>query len=46
MSDGETPEEAIINGKDALQCWVQACKDAGRNKKSSLVPMLLRGNLE
>ncbi len=31
MSDGETPEEAIVNGKDALQCWVQACKDDGRN---------------
>lgn len=30
MSDGETPEEAIENGKDALECWIQACKEAGR----------------
>ena len=30
MSDGETPEEAMINGKDALKCWVQACKESGK----------------
>ncbi len=30
MSDGETPEEAIRNGKDALECWIIACKEAGR----------------
>lgn len=24
MSDGETPEEAIINGKDAFHCWIAA----------------------
>ena len=30
MSDGETPEETIRNGKDALECWIQACKEAGR----------------
>lgn len=30
MSDGETPEEAIQNGKDALECWIAACKEAGR----------------
>ncbi|MCK5720510.1 MAG: type II toxin-antitoxin system HicB family antitoxin [Thiomargarita sp.] len=30
MSDGETPEETIKNGKDALKCWLQACKEAGR----------------
>jgi antitoxin HicB len=30
MSDGETPEEAIINGEDAKQCWIQACREAGR----------------
>lgn len=30
MSDGETPEEAIKNGADALQCWIQACKESGR----------------
>jgi len=30
MSDGKTPEEAIENGKDAIQCWLQACKEDGR----------------
>ena len=30
MSDGETPEEAMENGNDALECWIQACKEAGR----------------
>ena len=30
MSDGETPEEAIENGKDAIMCWIQACKEEGR----------------
>ena len=30
MSDGDTPEEAIENGKDALECWIQACKEDGR----------------
>lgn len=30
MSDGETPEEALKNGEDALKCWIQACQDTGR----------------
>ncbi len=30
MSDGKTPEEAIKNGKDALECWIIACKEEGR----------------
>lgn len=30
MSDGETPAEAIENGKDALECWISACKEMGR----------------
>ncbi|WP_256091607.1 type II toxin-antitoxin system HicB family antitoxin [Candidatus Thiosymbion oneisti] len=30
MSDGETPEETIRNGQDTLACWIQACKEAGR----------------
>ena len=37
MSDGETPEEAIINGEDAKQCWIQACMQGlsqGPNKKA------------
>jgi antitoxin HicB len=30
MSDGETPEEAMINGKDALAAWLKAAEDARR----------------
>ena len=26
MSDGETPEEAIANGKDAVESWIHAAK--------------------
>ena len=30
MSDGETPEEAIENGKDAVAAWIQAARESGR----------------
>jgi antitoxin HicB len=30
MSDGETPEEAVRNGADAVGCWLQAMREAGR----------------
>jgi antitoxin HicB len=30
MSDGETPEEAIRNGADAVRCWIEAMREAGR----------------
>lgn len=30
MSDGETPEEAMSNGKDAAAAWLQAAKESGR----------------
>lgn len=29
MSDGETPEEAMANGKDALKAWLAAMREAG-----------------
>lgn len=31
MSDGETPEEAMANGKDALAAWLEAAEDIGRD---------------
>ena len=31
MSDGETIEEAISNGNDAVACWIHAAKEAGRS---------------
>lgn len=30
MSDGDTPEEAMANGKDTLEAWLQAAAEAGR----------------
>jgi antitoxin HicB len=30
MSDGATPEEAIRNGADAVRCWIDAMREAGR----------------
>lgn len=31
MSDGETEEDAIENGKDALDAWIKASRAAGRD---------------
>ena len=30
MSDGETVEEAIANGSDAVKCWITVAKEKGR----------------
>ena len=30
MSDGDTVEEAIANGVDAVQCWTSVAKEKGR----------------
>jgi len=30
MSDGETLEEAVENGSDAIACWIDAAKESGR----------------
>lgn len=30
LSDGETPEEALINAYDAIACWIEAARDQGR----------------
>ena len=30
MSDGETPEEAVANGEDAVVAWLQAVRETGR----------------
>ena len=29
-SDGETPEEALQNGYDAIACWIEAALEMGR----------------
>ena len=30
MSDGETPEEALANVRDAIAAWIEAAHDLGR----------------
>lgn len=30
MSDGDTPEEAIANARDAIMTWIEAAHDLGR----------------
>lgn len=30
MSDGETPEEAISNVRDAIAVWIEAAQEMGR----------------
>ncbi|HEV2747820.1 MAG TPA: type II toxin-antitoxin system HicB family antitoxin [Allosphingosinicella sp.] len=30
MSDGETPHEALENVYDAIVCWMEACREMGR----------------
>lgn len=29
MSDGETPEEALVNVADAIRTWIEAAQDVG-----------------
>lgn len=29
MSDGETPEEALSNAYDAIECWMEAAHEMG-----------------
>ncbi|MDN5873203.1 MAG: type II toxin-antitoxin system HicB family antitoxin [Sinobacteraceae bacterium] len=31
MSDGETPEEAMSNGRDAIAAWIEAMRASGRD---------------
>ncbi len=39
MSDGETIEEATVNGQDAVQAWIEAAKEMNR-------PIPIPGELE
>lgn len=30
MSDGDTPEDALTNGRDAIAAWIKAAREMGR----------------
>lgn len=30
MSDGATPEEAVVNVQDAVEAWIEAAREQGR----------------
>ena len=30
ISDGDTPEEAMENGKDAMESWLKVCEESGK----------------
>jgi predicted RNase H-like HicB family nuclease len=30
MSDGDTPEEALVNVQDAIAAWIEAARNLGR----------------
>lgn len=30
MSDGATPQEALSNVQDAIECWIEAANEMGR----------------
>lgn len=30
-SDGETPQEALTNAYDAIDCWIEAAEEMGRH---------------
>lgn len=56
MADGETPEEAIREGRDAFNCWMAAHYEAGREipvpnshreaiRFAESLPVSLRGRL-
>ncbi len=38
MSDGATPEEAIVNGKEAVTEWLHACKKLKRPIPKPSIP--------
>lgn len=31
MSDGKTPEDALLNVQDAIRCWIEAVTEMGRD---------------
>lgn len=31
MSDGETPQDALLNVQDAILCWIEGAREMGRD---------------
>ena len=43
MSDGKTPEEALVNIQDAIAAWIEATIDFGRKAPKPSTHLLLSG---
>ena len=43
ISDGATPEEALANVRDAIDCWIEAAKSLERDLPKPSRPMALAG---
>ena len=43
MSDGETPEEALVNIQDAIAAWIEATLDLGRKVPKPSTHLALTG---
>ena len=43
MSDGETPEEALVNVQDAISAWIEAARDLGRKVPKPSSQLALTG---
>ena len=43
MSDGETPEEALVNVQDAILAWIEAARDVGRKVPKPSSQLALTG---
>lgn len=41
MSDGDTPEEAIANVRDAIEAWIEAARGMGRPVPDPSSPAML-----
>lgn len=43
MSDGETPEAALANVRDAIVCWIEAARELNRSVPAPKRPFALAG---
>ena len=43
MSDGETPEEALVNVQDAIRAWIEAARDMNHEVPPPSAKLALAG---